>query len=116
MKKIFRNMAYALLGGLMLGACSAEEFSGANGELPDIVDYADKFNIAVDQETNTAKFSFDGTSGVTPVWVIDGAYSSEFNLSDSYGYRTNSWTESKKYIPIAQAELDSDPALIQNNY
>ena len=44
MKKIFRNMAYALLGGLMLGACSAEEFSGANGELPDIVDYADKFN------------------------------------------------------------------------
>lgn len=50
MKKIFRNMAYALLGGLMLGACSAEEFSGANGELPDIVDYADKFNIAVDQK------------------------------------------------------------------
>lgn len=50
-------MAYALLGGLMLGACSAEEFSGANGELPDIVDYADKFNVAVDQETNTAKFS-----------------------------------------------------------
>lgn len=84
MKKIFRNMAYALLGGLMLGACSAEEFSGANGELPDIVDYADKFNIAVDQETNTAKFSFDGTSGVTPVWVIDGAYSSEFNLSKYY--------------------------------
>lgn len=37
-------------------------------------------------------------------------------VPDSYGYRTNSWTESKKYIPIAQAELDSDPALIQNNY
>ena len=50
MKKIFRNMAYALFGGLMLGACSAEEFSGDNGELPDIVDYADKFNIAVDRK------------------------------------------------------------------
>ncbi len=37
-------------------------------------------------------------------------------VPDSYGYRTNSWTESKKYIPIAQAELDSDSALIQNNY
>lgn len=37
-------------------------------------------------------------------------------VPDSYGYRTNSWTESKKYIPIAQAELDSDPALVQNNY
>ena len=35
-------------------------------------------------------------------------------VPDSYGYRTNSWTESKKYIPIAQAELDSDPALKQN--
>ncbi|WP_368860737.1 RagB/SusD family nutrient uptake outer membrane protein, partial [Escherichia coli] len=37
-------------------------------------------------------------------------------VPDEYGYRTNSWTESKKYIPIAQAELDSDPALVQNNY
>lgn len=30
--------------------------------------------------------------------------------------RTNSWTPKKKYIPIAQAELDSDPALVQNDY
>ena len=37
-------------------------------------------------------------------------------VPDSYGYRTNSWTESKKYIPIAQAALASDPALVQNNY
>ncbi len=37
-------------------------------------------------------------------------------VPDSYGYRTNSWTPNKKYIPIAQAELDSDPALKQNNY
>ena len=35
---------------------------------------------------------------------------------DKYGYRTNSWTESKKYIPIAQGELDTDPALVQNKY
>lgn len=37
-------------------------------------------------------------------------------VPDSYGYRTNSWTPQKKYIPIAQSELDSDPALVQNNY
>lgn len=37
-------------------------------------------------------------------------------VPDSYGYRTNTWTPSKKYIPIAQGELDSDPALVQNNY
>ena len=37
-------------------------------------------------------------------------------VPDQYGYRTNSWTEKKKYIPIAQGELDSDPALVQNDY
>jgi len=37
-------------------------------------------------------------------------------VPDVYGYRTNSWTAKKKYIPIAQGELDSDPALVQNDY
>ena len=37
-------------------------------------------------------------------------------VPDQYGYRTNTWTEKKKYIPIAQGELDSDPALVQNDY
>ena len=32
------------------------------------------------------------------------------------GEGTNSWTAKKKYIPIAQGELDSDPALVQNAY
>lgn len=37
-------------------------------------------------------------------------------VPDEYGYRTNSWTQSKKYLPIPQSEIDADPALIQNNY
>lgn len=37
-------------------------------------------------------------------------------VPDAYGYRTNSWTESKKHIPLAQSELDADPTLVQNNY
>ena len=38
-------------------------------------------------------------------------------VPDQYGYRTNSWTESKKYIPIAQAEIDAaQGTLVQNNY
>ena len=37
-------------------------------------------------------------------------------VPDTYGYRTNSWSLKKKYIPIAQGELDSDPALVQNDY
>lgn len=31
-------------------------------------------------------------------------------------YRKNSWTKSKKHIPLAQSELDADPSLVQNNY
>ena len=37
-------------------------------------------------------------------------------VPDAYGYRTNSWTPSKKYIPLAQSELDADPTLEQNKY
>ena len=37
-------------------------------------------------------------------------------VPDSYGYRYNAWTPSKKYIPLAQSELDADPTLKQNNY
>ena len=37
-------------------------------------------------------------------------------VPDKYGYRTNSWTPSKKHIPLAQSELDADPTLKQNEY
>ena len=37
-------------------------------------------------------------------------------VPDVYGYRTNSWTASKKHIPLSQSELDADPTLKQNNY
>ena len=37
-------------------------------------------------------------------------------VPDSYGYRTNTWTPSKKHIPLSQSELDADPTLVQNNY
>ena len=36
---------------------------------------------------------------------------------DSYGYRTNTWSESKKYLPIPQSEIDAaQGTLTQNNY
>lgn len=38
-------------------------------------------------------------------------------VPDSYGYRTNTWTESKKYLPIPLSEIDaSQGTLKQNNY
>ncbi len=37
--------------------------------------------------------------------------------NDPAGYRTNSWSESKKYIPIPQSEIDAaQGSLVQNNY
>lgn len=38
-------------------------------------------------------------------------------VPDEYGYRTNTWTPSKKYLPIPLSEIDaSQGALQQNNY
>lgn len=41
-------------------------------------------------------------------------------VPDDYGYRTNTWKESKKYLPFPQDEIDAtqgkDHVLIQNNY
>jgi hypothetical protein len=38
-------------------------------------------------------------------------------VPDQYGYRTNSWTESKKYLPIPQSEIDKAlGTMTQNNY
>lgn len=38
-------------------------------------------------------------------------------VPDVYGYRTNTWSESKKYLPIPQSEIDqAQGTLTQNNY
>jgi hypothetical protein len=38
-------------------------------------------------------------------------------VPDTYGYRTNSWTVNKKYLPIPQGEIDAARGtLTQNNY
>lgn len=49
--------------------------------------------------------------------LIRWGIASEVLVPDSYGYRTNTWSESKKYLPIPQSEIDaSQGALKQNNY
>lgn len=38
-------------------------------------------------------------------------------VPEEEGYRTNSWTEKKKYLPIPQSEIDAaQGTLVQNNY
>ena len=38
-------------------------------------------------------------------------------VPDEYGYRTNTWSANKKYLPIPQGEIDAaQGTLTQNNY
>ena len=38
-------------------------------------------------------------------------------VPDQYNYRTNAWSESKKYLPIPQSEMDAaQGTLTQNDY
>lgn len=84
MKNIFKYMARMLAVSLVITACSPEEFTGANGNIPQVSDYADNFKIVVDQTTNYANFEFTSASGVSPIWIIDGVYSTAYNLSKYY--------------------------------
>jgi hypothetical protein len=36
-------------------------------------------------------------------------------VPDEYGYRTNTWNENKKYLPIPYTEIAADPSLQQND-
>ena len=78
-------MAGVLIASFAMTACSPEDFTGANGDIPQASDYADNFKVTVDQSTNYANFEFTSAPGITPVWIIDGAtYSSAFSLSKYY--------------------------------
>ncbi len=46
-------------------ACSPEDFTGANGDIPQASDYADNFKVTVDQSTNYANFEFTSAPGIT---------------------------------------------------
>lgn len=85
MKNIFKYMAGVLFAGITMTACSPEEFTGANGNIPQVADYAENFIVTVDQETNYANFEFKSTKGVSPVWIIDGnTYSGSYSFSKYY--------------------------------
>lgn len=81
MKNIFRYIAGTLFAGLVMTACSPEEFEGADGNIPQVTDFADNFVVTVDQATNYANFEFKSATGVSPVWIIDGeSYSASYSF------------------------------------
>ncbi len=49
--------------------------------------------------------------------LIRSGKAAEVLVPDGYGYRTNTWSASKKYLPIPQKEMDAaQNTLTQNNY
>lgn len=76
---------------------------------------AQKTSVTVDDVIEERHLEFVG-EGKRYFDLVRTGKAASVLTPDKYGYRTNSWTGSKKYIPIAQAELDSDPALVQNDY
>jgi hypothetical protein len=72
-------------------------------------------SVTVDDVLNERDLEFMGEG--KRYWdLVRSGKAATVLVPDQYNYRTNSWTEKKKYIPIAQGELDSDPALVQNDY
>ena len=72
-------------------------------------------SVTVDDVINERHLEFVG-EGKRYFDLVRTGKAASVLVPDEYGYRTNSWTESKKYIPIAHADLDSAPALVQHNY
>lgn len=84
MKNIFKYMAGVLVAGFAMTSCSPEDFTGANGNIPQASDYTDNFKVTVDQTTNYANFEFTSAPGVSPIWIIDGAYQASYGFSKYY--------------------------------
>lgn len=84
MKNIFNSLIGVLAIASTLIACSPEEFTGADGNIPQISDYEESFEITVDQETNFAYFDFKSTKGVSPIWIVNGSYLSDYSFSKFY--------------------------------
>lgn len=84
MKNIFKYIAGVLVAGFAMTSCSPEDFTGANGNIPQASDYTDNFKVTVDQTTNYANFEFTSAPGVSPIWIIDGAYQASYGFSKYY--------------------------------
>ncbi len=72
-------------------------------------------NLNIDNILNERHLEFVG-EGKRYFDLVRTGYAKDYLVPDGYGYRTNTWSESKKYVPLAQSELDADPTLVQNNY
>ena len=72
-------------------------------------------NCTIENILNERHLEFCG-EGKRYFDLVRTGYAASVLVPDNYGYRTNTWSPSKKHIPLAQSELDADPTLVQNAY
>lgn len=105
---------------------AAELLVRTNGDLSEAQEYLNEVhhragltdNLAanIDNIINERHLEFVGEG--KRYWDLVRTGKAETTLvPDEYGYRTNTWTSSKKYLPIPLSEIDaSNGTLKQNNY
>ncbi len=75
----------------------------------------DMTSVSIDDIINERQLEFVGEG--KRYWdLVRTGKAAQVLVPDKYHYRTKSWTENKKYLPIPDVEMSSDPNLVQNNY
>ena len=82
MKNLFKYTIGALMAGVMMTACSPEEFSGADPNGLPTVSGTD-FQMTVDQETNQMVANFTPQAGTYPIWILNGT---QYSTLSEVGY------------------------------
>ena len=116
-KRIYRY-AETLLNAaelLLQTGGNGSEATGYVNEVRNRAGLASLANVSVDDIIEERHLEFCG-EGKRYFDLVRSGKAATVLVPDSYGYRTNSWTPSKKHIPLAQSELDADPTLKQNAY
>lgn len=76
---------------------------------------SDLTTLSIDDVLNERHLEFVGEGKRYWDLVRSGKAASTL-VPDAEGYRTATWSENKKYLPIPQSELSADANLVQNNY
>ena len=116
-KRIYRY-AETLLNAaelLLQTGGNGSEATGYVNEVRNRAGLASLANVSIDDIIEERHLEFCG-EGKRYFDLVRSGKAATVLVPDSYGYRTNSWTPSKKHIPLAQSELDADPTLKQNAY
>ncbi len=83
MKNTFKYLAGVMVAGFAMTSGSPEEFREPM-QYPTSIGFADNIKLTVDQQPIVANVEFTSAPGVSPIWIIDGAYQASYGFSKYY--------------------------------